>query len=129
MFTFFSQKNVFGVLFCAALIGLLSGVLSILWYQSQRDFAGAKVKENESAMRVLAKQESESRVQLNKILTPTSLRANIRVPAKFTDVRDEQIIRVKIANRPIIVGKRLGSPREEAIELAMLASRFSQNKE
>ncbi len=126
MVAFLSQKNVLAVLFGLVVAVLLGGTLWLMIIQNQRDIAGANVRTAESVIRVLAKKEGESRVQLNEILNPTTLRSRAEVSSVFSDVADGQIIHVRVAKRPIV--KAPASPRAEAIELAMTTSRFSKSE-
>ncbi len=127
MVAFFSQKKVLYCLAALAFSVFLGGTLWLIAIQSQRDFAGANVRNAESVIRVLAKKESESKVQLNEILNPTTLRAQTDVYSSFSDVTDEQIIRVRVAKRPIVGSRTPASPRAEAIELAMVTPRFAKS--
>ncbi|MGF0068496.1 hypothetical protein [Candidatus Spyradosoma sp. SGI.093] len=117
------QKNIFSVVAVAAMfvVAFVSS-FAVVAIQTERDALNAETRRMDKRIRQLEKEIPEARVKLDGFCNATTLRTQV-VRSTFRDVRNDQLVRVRVAKIPY--GRSsISDSRSEAIALASSPARL-----
>lgn len=126
--TSFITKNFPNVLMVSLIAGtMFVAVFRIVAIQNERDLAGINVRRGEVHIANLQKEIREQQTYRDQISNATTLRRSADVQENFREVADSQIIRVRTMKVPYGRSNTIDAdPRTNALDLAMLTSRYSR---